>query len=540
MIISFLQKLIRNHIVKDRSINIKFNSSRETYRPNGSYQYAYTRKGGVLAQYAGRFILISYDDFSSIMLERITNLEELLAQYPALQNKKDTQSYINEYNKIVNDFYTQYKKRERKNDRIFKTINEEFSHHKLIRDTPTYVILNSLTIYYRICSCYLTHHRYYGEKIDVKVLESLINTYLIRSHITEITYPIVEASYHYHDDPIAIESQYGEAVKKWCEIFRVLEKKISILNKERVTDLMEMVQKSFLSYPYISAITQDSKIDFKKFIQCYDRSYMKLNHDLLRKINSIIDAGGNVIELESLLKREKEERLTNTQLDKSFFASLIYLGTEQSDDFIPKSLKKFVIKQLITCKNKKVLKTIFQKSGDVDDAYSDYPPVKCIGDENHTFCIDKSMEIFEEDSFVIAQNSFEPTFAGENGFKTISESPICNTLLIQTLLIKSLSLVLFKSLMNDKPLFLKEFDLLLSAMPKNYKKFIKDIVLPLYFDESKKILLGYNSTKELNIKEIAEKFEESVKYLQDKVSLWDDNESKSFYTFCDINYVHGY
>lgn len=540
MIIRFLQRLVRNHVVKDRSIFFKFNSIEGTYRHYGAFQSAYTRKEGVLAQYAGRFILISYDDFSSMLFGGSTNSEELLTRYPALQNKKDTRSYIDEYNKLVNDFYTQYEKRENRNDRIFKTINEEFCHHELIRDTPTYVILNSLTIYYRICSCYLTHHRYYGKRIDLKVLESFINTYLIRYHIIEITYPIVEASYHYHDDLTTTERQYGKVVKEWCVIFRELEKKISILNKERVTDLMEIAQKAFLSFPFITVITQDSKIDFKKFIQCYDRSYMKLNDDFLRKINSKIDAGGNVIELENLLNREKEERQTNTQLDKSFFASLIYLGTEPSDDFIPKNLKKFVIMQLISCKNKKVLQTIFRRSGDVDDAYLHYPPVKCIGDENQTFCIDKSMEIFEEDSFVIAQNSFEPTFAGENGYKTICESPICNTLLIQTLLIKSLSLVLFKSLMNDKPHFLKEFDLLLSAMPKNYKKFIKDIVLPLYFDESKKILLGYSSIKGLNIKKIAAKFEESVKYLQDKVSLWDDNDRKSFYTFCDINYVHGY
>lgn len=342
--ISFFQKMIRNHFVKDRSFNLKFDPvNNGSYEFKGASQSTYTRKGGVLAQYAGRFILISFEDFESIMTDgNKKESESLQTQLTALQDKSDIETYIEKYNNVVDDFYRQYEKRKSKNDNIFKTISEEICHHQLIKDTPLYVILNSLTIYYRICSCYLTHHKYHKKEIDRRVLKSFINTYLIRSHIIEMTYPIVEASYHYHDDISTIEKQYGDAVKKWCEKFKSLEEKIRGLrfeNESKIPHLMEMVQKTLLSYPYITAITQVSKLDLQKFIQCYDNSYTNLNDDLFKTINFTIDSDGfKLLDLEILLENKRKLRTTNTQLDNSYIASLIFLGTEPSDDFMPKNL----------------------------------------------------------------------------------------------------------------------------------------------------------------------------------------------------------
>lgn len=533
--------MIRNHYVKDKSFNYKFDDVNGSCVFNGAAQASYTRIGGVLAQYAGRFILISFDDFVSIMTDGREGESELLnTKLSVLQDKSDIASYIENYNNVVNEFYKQYEKHKSKNDNFYKTINEEFSHHKLIRDTPLYVILNSLTIYYRICSCYLTHHRYHKKKIDIRVLESFINTYLIRSHIIEMTYPIVEASYHYHDDLSTIENQYGDAVRKWCEKFMYLENKIKNIDNNKIPNLMENVQKTFLSYPYIWAITQVSKLDLKKYIQCYDKSYTKLNDDLFEIINSTIDADGfKLRNLEILLENKRILRTTNTQLDNSYVASLIFLGTEPSDEFMPKNLKRFVAKRLLICKNKKVFATILRKNKEVDDAYLKYPPVKCIGSENLSLCIDKSMEIFEGKTFIIAQNSFEPTFAGDDGNKSICESPLCRTLLIQTLLIKSLFLLLLKKIDNCNA-FKREFDLLLSVLPKNYTDFLENTVLQLFFDETKDILNGFNTIEEVDMVEVAKRFEDTVNKLHGKVQTWDKDNKKSFFTFCDINYVHGY
>ena len=319
--IGFFQKMIRNRFVKDRSFNFKFDPEKGSYVLKGAAQSAYTRKGGVLAQYAGRFILISFEDFESIMTDgNKKELESLQTQLSVLQDKSDIESYIKKYNNFVDDFYKQYEKRKSKSNNIYKTINEEISHHKLIVDTPLYVILNCLTIYYRICSCYLTHHRYHKKKVDIKVLESYINTYLIRSHIIEMTYPIVEASYHYHDNNLStIEKQYGIAVKKWCEKFKTLEEKIGDIDKSKIQNLMEMVQKTLLSFPYITSITQDSKLDLKEFIKCYDVSYEKMNDDLFKIINSHIDTDGfKLLDLEILLENKRKLRTTNTQLDNSY------------------------------------------------------------------------------------------------------------------------------------------------------------------------------------------------------------------------------
>lgn len=542
--IGFFQKKIRDRFVTDKSYNFKFDSVNGSYVLNGAAQASYTRKGGVLAQYAGRFILISFDDFVSIMTDgNKKESESLQTQLSALQDKSDIESYIKKYNNVVDDFYKQYEKRKSKNNNIFKTINEEISHHKLIKDTPLYVILNSLTIYYRICSCYLTHHRYHKKKVDIRVLESFINTYLIRSHIIEMTYPIVEASYHYHDDLSTIENQYGDAVKKWCEKFKSLEekiRKIKDIDEKKIPNLMDMVQKTLLSYPYISAITQVSKLNLKKFIQCYDESYTKLNDDLFDVIDYTIDADGfKLSDLVILLRNKRILRTTNTQLDNSYIASLIFLGTEPSDDFMPKSLKRFVAKQLVICKNKKVFATILRNSKEVDEAYSKYPPVKCIGRENQSFCIDKAMQIFKGKTFIIAQNSFEPTFSGEDGMKSICESPHCCTLLIQTLLIKTLFLLLFKKIVFCNT-FKREFKMLLSVMPKNYTNFLENTVLPLFFDETKNILNGFNTIEEVDMEIVAKRFEESVNYLHSQIQTWDEDNKNSFFTFCDINYVHGY
>lgn len=545
--ITLLLKILRFLLVRDRDLKkvYEFNPDLKKFELSRSGLTVYNRKGGSLAQYAGRFVLISANDFSTILMGKGCNESQLLEKYPALENKDNIDEYIATYYKMVKDFYDCYNIKKNKNIAAIHAINEEFSHHKLVRDTPTYVILNSLTIYYRICSSYLTYYRFYNKDMDIKVSEALLNTYLIRSYITNITYPIVEASYHYHEDLTKVESLYGIKIKEWCDRFLEIENTLKgkIDDDKELGRLLQLIQSIFISFPFISAIINNTKIDYVKFIKFCNDIIVEENEKFYKKISETVKSSDFRKErFEGLLINEKKNRTSNTQLDKKFIPSLLYLATETSENLIPRSLIKFIFKRLPICKNKFVFCKIFFKKKDVDDAYKDFPPIKCVGFKNQSICIDWSMNIFKGKTFIIAQNSFEPTFVGEDGFKNIVDSPICRTLLIQALLIKSLSFLIIN--IGDKQIgktkFVSEFSQLLSNMPNEHKDWIKEYILGLFYNHSKDILEGFTRIQDIDMEIVAKRFEKSIIELQSKVDSYTDNQKDSFYTFCDVNYVHGF
>ena len=544
--IKLILRIIRYLFVHDITLNKKyeFDTNKQKYvLPSGAS--VYQRKGGSLAQYAGRFVLLSANDFATILMGSGGEESLLLEKYPALNNKENINAYIEDYYKIVEDFYECYTKKKNQNIGAINAINEEFSHHKLIRDTPTYVILNSLTIYYRICSSYLTYYRYHNKNIDMNVSEALLNTYLIRSYITNITYPIVEASYHYHENLSVVEKKYGIKSKEWCERFLKIESILQCkkdVDKDSIDTILLLVQSIFLSFPYITAINY-TKINLIKFIQFCENIFIVENEDFYNNIIKKIESPEFRKEkLEDFLINERKKRTSNTQLDKEFQATLMYLATETSENFIPSSLINFIFKRLLVCKNKLVFLNILCKKNDVDDAYKDFPPIKSVGFKNLSVCIDGSMKIFNGKTFIIAQNSFEPTLVGENGYINLVDSPICRTLLIQAILIKSLSLLLFNIDNNqfNKNKFVNEFGQLLSSMPNEHKNWIKKDILDLFYNKSKGILQNLGRIQDIDMKIVALRFEDSIMELQRKINSYDDNQKKIFYMFCDINYVHGF
>lgn len=545
--IKLILKILRILYVHNRVLrkDYKFESNMQKFTLSGG-SFVFMRRGGSLAKYAGRFVLISANDFTQILMGNVCDEANLLEKYPTLGNKDNINKYIVEYNRFVRDFYKNYKEKENQNISAIRTINEEFSHHKLIRETPTFIILNSLTIYYRICSCYLTYYRYYNKKMDIKVSEALLNTYLIRSYIAKITFPIVEASYHYHENLSDLKEKYGDEVKKWCEKFLEIENALNEKNvdKEYLSRILILIQRVFLSFFYIETIVNYTKIDLMKFIQFCEVHYVKKNEEIYNNIiKEITSADFNKVTFEIFLETEKKNRMSNTQLDQELRASLMFLATETSKNFIPNSLFSFIFKRLVFCKNKLVFLTILtKKKKEVDDSYKEYPPIKCVGFKNFSWCIDGPMENFKGKTFIIAQNSFEPTLVGENGYINIVDSPICSTLLIHALLIKTLSLLFFniENEQFDEIKFKQEFSQVLSNMPDNHKEWIKDYLLDLFYEKSKRILRGCNGISGIDIKEIAVRFENSIIELKKEIDSYDNKKRKSFYRFCDVNYVHGF
>ena len=542
--ITFLLKFIRFLCVRDRVLTKKYVLNQNSYKIERSKGLpVYNRRGGSLAQYAGRFVLISANDFSTVLMGEGCDESQLLKKYPGLNNKDDIDTYIDTYYEIVSDFYNCYNSKKEQDIEAIHVFNEEFSHHKLIRDTPTYVILNSLTVYYRICSSYLTYYRYHNKDMDMTVSEALLNTYLIRSYITNITYPIVEASYHYREDLTEVETMYGNKIKEWCNRFNIIATGLSLkcVKDEVKNELLQLVQSVFLSFPYISAIIS-TKIDLIKFVNLCEDYFIAENEALYEEIIKRIKSKDfREDELKDYLMIERNKRTSNTQLDRKYYASLLYLATETSENFIPRSLIKFIFKRIPVCKNKYVLCKILFKKKDVDDAYKDFPPIKCVGFKNQFICIDWSMDIFKGKSFIIAQNSFEPTLVGENGYINLADSPICRPLLIQALLIKSLSLMIFIDDDDfDENKFRIEFSQLLSNMPNEHKDWIEKDILDLFYNHSKEILKGFTRIQDVDMGIVAQRFEDSIINLQRKINMYPEDKKESFYTFCDVNYVHGF
>ena len=368
-------------------------------------------------------------------------------------------------------------------------------------------------------------------------------SYFIRFQIINLTYPIVEASYHYNNKE-EISNQYGKEVIEWCDKFSKIDKILNekIKNDNTVKKLMTLIQKVFLTFPFINIIVKYSNLDYIKFLEYCNNPYINKNNTIYEDlIKSIASKDFSSDKLEKRLKAEIENWTTNTQLDKEFRASLMYLGTETTEGFIPNSLKWFVFKRLLVCKNKLVFLSILIKSNKkgVDKSYDEYPPIKCVGPNKQSLCVDESMKIFKGNSFIIAQNSFEPTLAGENGYVSIVDSKICKTLLIQALLIKSLSLLFINKEFSDEQ-FIQEFNPLLSAVAEGEDKEWLTNVLKMIYDKAKKILKNYNSIGDFKVKDVAEKFENCIEELQKWLKDIDENKTKLFLNFCDINYVHGY
>lgn len=552
--------LLRFFFVKDKSFNfedlrnygITDNTNNNDYKDSA---WALTHIGVAAAQYTGRFMIISFKDFASIMQNKdrnnITNEDLVNVSNSNVGKQLADKTHVQEFRVLFDNNLKlfkenfEYQRITRSNPDVTDALIEEINHNRLIRDTPTFVILNTLTIYYRICSTYLGYHRFihHNEPLtsqrDLEVSNALINTFFIRSWIISITFSIIEAAYHYKSPNDLMK--YNESTNKWGKLFQEIDKSLSsvVLTETKRDNLMQKIQQVLLSYPYTYVITHISKINFKSFQNTY-QSYLTENNSFIDNIKSYISShkkNFNICEFDFFLNTELSKRTSNSILDKEFIASLLYLGTETTHGFIPKSVFDFLFKHFFTCKNKRALINILKNARAANNAYTTMPPLVAFGLDDQFFDIDESMHIFRENDFIIAQNSFEPTLAGDDGFTNISDSQFCRPFLIHALFLKAVSYFHFTKPNNaDLSDFLMSFDFFFEAKPYTSKK-KEDItkLLISFYNEAQ----HYVTYKCVFDRDFTMKFEKSISDLYHMVEELELDTKKRFYSFCTINYTHG-
>lgn len=556
---SLIQRVVRFLYIKDGSLpnDEEPNSYSIDNHPQGRPCFTSLNQGVTRATFSDRFMQISFKDFASVMLLKdvssVTD-EDLLKLSQSntgrsLAQKKDAKGFRENFFRIQDQFiFNYYKQKENgQNCSVIDAIEEERQHNLLLKDTPTSIILNALTVYYRICSCYLTYCRgkagYVSDDDDFQVTKTLLNVYFIRRLIQAKNYPYIEAAYHYHEDPESVAKNYGRITGRLSERFKNINDELNkVVSDEERDELMNMITKTMLYYRYVYTFTKKNKsFDFNLFSDSLS-NYDKRNDDLIQVVFTIIGKNKDVYnELRDFLKREQEHRVTNTQLDKEFRSSLVYLSTETCKDFIPINVKRFVIRRLFVTKNKRALFRMFLSKKEL----SDIPSLRCFGVNDEFFNIDGAMKIFKGQDFIIAQSSFEPTLAGDDGYHDIASSKYCKTMLIQGLLLKIVGEL--NSYADENPASLSNcpdelkdrFSMCYESRPillskKNEINCLLDVFIK-QVDEFLKVC-----SKDLFGIHAAKCFETIVNRLHEIVEEKSEDVKRVFYAFCDINYTHGY
>ncbi len=512
--------------------------------------------GIIDASFADRFMLISFRDFVSVMLNKeVEYVSEEDLSTVSEDNKKasllnEPAKFIDEFNRIQDSFIKNYQKQKgnRKNSRVISAITEEIEHNKFQKNTPSSNIRNALTILYRITSCFLTYRRYLSYKNnealtkeeELEAAKFLINICLIRKSITKLSHPIVEAAYHYCDNDLdKIKENYGVPTYNWCKDFKkIQELLLEKIEKNKTKCLMNEIQRTFLYFPFIAVFWGKCKsFDYKDFTKnnsAFERLNKKLIEEIIKQINSEDFT-------EDKLKRFLQEKQDNRtsypkKVEKNFRATLLSLATIIDDfDIIPAVIKTFVVERLHKSENSEVLFQILLSNQELDD----FPSIRCFGLNDEFFNIDKAMSIFKGKNFIIAQNSFEPTFAGDNGYNDIVHSEYCRTLLIQAIYLKLILFSHYRYIENDEfEKLKKELKLFFETRPctKNSEEKILKLIKEQFYKRSLSFALLDAD------KEFAKSFEQDIYELYQYVESnnIDCETRKKFYAFCEMNYTHGY
>lgn len=513
--------------------------------------------GEIKANYANRFMQITFEYFASVMLDKdIKDISEKDLKDLSSINKgreyieaRKVENFKTLFEETQNRFFDNYKKQlaEYRNLSVIKTIEEEISHNKFVKDTPSSVFCNALTVYYRICSCYLTYYRSNTSPLSCKnenhqITCTLINIYLIRSIVNIQNYSIVEASYHYLHNLEQVQCNYGKHVTRWCkdflEIYELFFERVGLPTK--AAELTEAFQKTLLSYRFMSIIDAvfvlKEKLSYVDFCEIFSRCGAKYNNPQIIK-EKIKNKDVTIEEIEGFIEEIQSERQdANGNVFRDVLVFLL------ASDFSSRELRSFLWGRVPKSKNLRALLQMF-----IGNNYlGDFPSVRCFGINDEFFNIDEAMisSNFEGEDFIIAQNSFEPTLLGDDGFHDIANSKYCNTLLIQNLLIKAIEMIWRLEKKIDVGDFIKETQLCFETRPyaRRFRTQIEVEILPSFL--LKAIDFFYTDGDQVEIKSIditfAQKFEESILYLYEKVESLSEEVKKPFYAFCEQNYTHGY
>lgn len=554
-----LKVLLRPVIVRDRSFlpDEEYIYQRGEGGTDGSPYpcYCTSRSGGtVQAQYGMRFMRLPFKDVASVLLNKEFKdvTEEDLIDLGKQNNEtalflaEDAKEYVKNYyhyqNLFIDNYYDQ--KSRGVNRSTIDAITEEIGHNDLLDKSPSFVIINALSVYYRICACFLAERRRLRKPVvkkDIKVVKGLLNSCFMRSAIFTNIYPVIEASYHYKDaDFEKVKHDYDRSVEKHCMSFQAIENSLKAkdVSSAWIATIMKTLQKTMLSFPYLYIITKKSTIDYHRFLSFfagYDTRNAQLLDEVQRRIN---DDSFSEEDLLVYLNDQKKRRTSNSRLDTEFLPSLVYLATETKDGFVPHGLVSFVLKHR-KCRYfgyrimwKKSIDRLMKK----EEKLVGFPSLVSFGYKDERYFVDQQMAIFGEGrSFFKGLKGLEGTLVGKDSHNKKLEEAY-NRLLVQSLFAKALYAV---GRDVDYDVFSAMFAISFEIRPtiKAIKTEILERILKEFYSNAQDI--EYYLPDPIDDK-VAADFQKKSEELYDYTESLPEKEKELFYRFCDINYLHGF
>lgn len=558
---SVLKVLLRTFYVRDCSFlpDKEYIISRNKNGKDSSEYPCYCTSldgGTVKAQYGMRFMRLPFRDVASVLLNKdlkeVTDADlEALGrqnQEPELLDAGDPEPYVKNYYHYQNLFIDNYKLQKangRINQETMAAITEEIAHNDLLNDTPSFVIINALSVYYRLCACYLAVRRKERKPVgstDISVAKAMLNSGFMRSAIFTNIYPVIEASYHYDEDLENVERNYNRQVVTHCNRFKSIKQQLldQGVSEAWIATIMKTLQKTMLSFPFLYVITQKSGIDYNKFFGNFIGFDVR-NAELMDEVEKIIATPSFSVDgLLEYINGQKRLRTTNSKLDTDFLRSLVYLATETKEGFVPKGLVSFVLthKKCIQFGSvilwKKGL-SIFKKK---EDKLVGFPSLVSFGLRNERYFVDQQMEMFGKGrSFFMGLKGMEGTLTGKES-KDKAEVESYNRLIVQSFFVKAVYAVGRKNVLFED--FSSMFDICFEIRPfiKDVQVQIQGTILKEFYSKAEEI--GYLLPDPVT-DEVASSFQKRSEQLYDYIeSLPQEDLREKFYLFCDINYLHGF
>lgn len=512
------------------------------------------QNGVTNAAYGNRFAIIPFKCFAAILYEKkIEDIDELVLSDLSKENKlvinreeRNIDEFVHEFIDWRTRFIESFEKQNSDSNEALEILREEIFHNKHLSNTSTWSVSQALTVLYRLATTYLIHYRYklnneiQEKKHHLEITQLLLNIYFVRQEIARYTTPIAESYCHYKDtDLTKVGKIYGKKTEELCYDFLTLNNFLKINFPTETENIMDFISKIILNYPYAYQLTHCTGLDYVKF-QHY---FSMIPIERLKKVKDLV--------IQNKFSTSKElmsyiEGILNkpSKLETTFASSILYYATSI---LVPKQLILFILKQLAFTNYRKVLihylKDIFSGGEKLNNPYSNIPAIRSFGEEDQFFNIDLAMDLFKDkEAFFIAQNSLEPTLAGDDGYTDILHSKRCESLLIQTILLKALYFVCENRKRDD---FISDFTLSYRARPfiKSHRLQIEEDILPEFYSSAESFKLYYKSRIQIrNPFDVyfAKKFELTVLQLVDFINSKDTETKLKFLTFCELNYAHGF
>ncbi len=504
------------------------------------------------AAYGNRFVIIPFEYFAAIVLEKrlkdVTNedLDSLSQENKLLNNELDTKAFAQEFENWRERFFSNYSKHAEKDIPPYSIINEEIFHNTHLGYTSTWTTSQALTVGYRLSSSYLTSYR---DKLGIEIVEmpkhleitsTLLNIYFIRQLIARNSTPFVEAYFHFRDENVdEIKTIYDPFTWARCRDYIWLEKYLTEAFPTEALDLLSFISKSILNYPYAFQLARLSGFDYVKFESYFDGIPLKR----ILAIRSLLESN-KFVSAETLKASINSLFNAPSNFETNFAPVIMHYAT---NGMVPQQLVSFVLRGAFLSKYRLVMfhyfLELFRGGKKFDNSYSDMPAIRCYGMSDQVFNLDPAMKLFRGKAFLVARSSFEPTLAGENGFKNILQSDKCFSLLIQTVFLKAIYFVC--EVGQPFHVFREDFSICYRARPwiVSHKAGI-EALLEDFFTEAKRFEILYKIKKrETDLPfdiEFSREFEKGILNLASLIEKQDTLLRQKFLAFCEINYAHGF